>query len=77
MPAKWMSNATSCGPTSRRVMVVSVSGAVADVAAYAETVVMKTAFHLGVITREIRRDSAAYPQANDRIDLDLPAETVS
>jgi hypothetical protein len=46
MPAKWMSNATSCGPTSRRVMVVSVSGLVADVAAYAETVVI-AAIYLG------------------------------
>jgi hypothetical protein len=39
MPAMWMSKATSCGPTSRRVIVVFVSGSVAEVAAYAETVV--------------------------------------
>src|SRR6478735_6118228 len=40
MPANLMSNATSCGPTSRRWMVVLASGAVADVAAMAETVVV-------------------------------------
>src|SRR6516225_1722067 len=38
MPANLMSIATSCGPGARRVMVVLVSGSVADVAAYAETV---------------------------------------
>ena len=31
MPAKWMSNRTSLGPTSRRVIVVLVSGSVAEV----------------------------------------------
>src|SRR3954471_17249639 len=40
MPANLMSKATSWGPTSRRSMVVLVSGAVADVAAIAETVVV-------------------------------------
>src|SRR5882757_1687452 len=40
MPANLMSNATSCGPTSRRSMVVLVSGSVADVAAMAVTVVV-------------------------------------
>ena len=38
MPANSIFIATSCGPTSRRVIVVLVSGSVADVAAYAETV---------------------------------------
>jgi hypothetical protein len=33
IPANLMSIATSCGPGSRRVMVVLVSGSVADVAA--------------------------------------------
>jgi hypothetical protein len=40
MPANLMSNATSCGPGSRRVMVVLVNGAVAEVATYAATVLM-------------------------------------
>src|SRR6201996_2687443 len=40
MPANLMSNATSCGPTSRRWMVVLGSGSVADVAAMALTVVV-------------------------------------
>ena len=40
MPANLIPIVTSCGPTSRRVIVVLVSGAVADVAAYAETVLM-------------------------------------
>lgn len=33
IPAKAMSKATSCGPGSRRVMVVLLSGSVGDVAA--------------------------------------------
>ena len=41
IPANLMSMTTSCGPGSRRSMVVLVSGAVAEVAAYAETVLMK------------------------------------
>src|ERR1700744_5307517 len=40
IPANLMSMATSCGPGSRRVIVVLVSGLVAEVAAYAETVLM-------------------------------------
>jgi hypothetical protein len=40
MPAYLIAIATSCGPTARRVIVVLVSGAVADVAAYAETVLI-------------------------------------
>src|SRR5262245_9502724 len=64
-----MSNATSCGPTSRRVIVVFVSGSVADVAAYAVTVLITALF--GVFTASAkryseawwnRRNSAAYPR---------------
>jgi hypothetical protein len=40
IPQNLMSITTSCGPGSRRVIVVLVSGSVADVAAYAETVLM-------------------------------------
>ncbi|GAT16627.1 uncharacterized protein RMCT_3596 [Mycolicibacterium thermoresistibile] len=41
MPAKWMAIVTSCGPISRRVIVVRVSGSETEVAAYADTVVMR------------------------------------
>src|SRR3954468_16966337 len=41
-----MSNATSCGLTSRRVIVVLVRGSVADVAAYAVTVLNTVLFDL-------------------------------
>ena len=41
MPANLISIATSCGPGLRRVMVVSVSGSVADVATYAVTVLIE------------------------------------
>ncbi|EPQ79259.1 hypothetical protein MMEU_5256 [Mycobacterium marinum str. Europe] len=44
MPANLISIATSCGPGSRRVIVVLVSGSVADRAAYAETVFMEVLF---------------------------------
>ena len=40
MPANLMSKATSCGPTSRRSMVVLVEWLGGGVAAYAETVVV-------------------------------------
>src|ERR1700758_4955350 len=40
IPAYLMSIATSCGPGSRRSMVVLVNGSVADVAAYAAAVLM-------------------------------------
>jgi hypothetical protein len=54
-------------------MVVSVSGAVADVAAYAETVLMKTAFHLGIFTNGNRRDSAAItPKERPKADRSSP-----
>ena len=42
MPANLMSIDTSRGPGSRRVMVVLISGSVAEVAAYAETVRAET-----------------------------------
>ena len=59
IPAKWMSNPTSCGPTSRRVIVVLLSGAVADVAAYAMTV-----FVLGLMVS--RLSSAAVRATADQ-----------
>ncbi len=55
MPANLMSNATSCGPTSRRSMVVLVSGSVAEVAAIAETVVVIFSAYPLVVLSSIRR----------------------
>lgn len=49
MPANLMSKATSCGPTSRRSMVVLVNGSVAEFAAYAETVLVMVCERLSVV----------------------------
>ena len=57
MPANLMSNATSCGPTSLRSMVVLASGPVADVAAMAETVVvMSSTCPLLVVSQTVAKE---------------------
>jgi hypothetical protein len=53
IPANLMSIATSCGPGSRRVMVVFVSGSVADVAAYAETVLIAIPLRLCCVLEKL------------------------
>src|SRR5262245_5443035 len=79
-----MSNATSCGPTSRRVIVVFVSGSVADVAAYAVTVLITALF--GVFTASARgyseawwnrRNSAAYQEPTADPSALIPVSAVN
>ena len=52
MPANLMSIDTSCGPGSRRVMVVLISGSVAEVAAYAETVLIENPSSCRCVSRK-------------------------
>src|SRR5690349_14621905 len=53
MPAYLMSIRTSCGPTSRRSIVVGASGSVADGAAYAFTVVVTVLLGVPVLCVQV------------------------